>query len=241
MYSEKEGLLPSFSHIYYMHTVKFIKPNRKIDRVFLHCSASPRPEHGDVEVIRSWHQQRGWSDIGYHYFIPFSGELQSGRSLAKSPAAQKGHNTGTIAICLHGLFKHNFTLNQFETLQKLGKQIDLAYDGKVTFHGHCEVSPKTCPVFDYKAVLNLDNLGRIVGLKRPKILDMFDMGVDVMNLQNRLNIFLKEHINEDTQLEVDGVFGQNTAQAILLFQFANIITPDGVAGPETLLLLPTIE
>jgi len=220
----------------------FIKPKRDINRVFLHCSASPNPAHGDVEIIRAWHHQRGWNDIGYHYFIPFEGELQIGRNIEHSPAAQKGHNTGTIAICLHGLYKHNFTLNQYDTLQTICKQINKAYDDKVTFHGHCEVSNKACPVFDYKSVLELDPAGHIVGLTRPKLLDMFDSGVDVMNLQRRLNVFLKHHFdNPDVGLNIDGVFGQNTAQSVLLFQFANVITPDGVAGPQTLLLLPTLE
>jgi len=228
-----------------MQQINFKKPKRQIDRVFIHCSASPNPNHGDVEIIRAWHHQRGWNDIGYHYFIPFGGELQIGRSLEKTPATQKGYNTGTIAICLHGLYKHNFTLNQYETLQKLCKKIHLAYDGNITFHGHCEVSSKACPVFDYKSVLELDPSGYIIGLERPKLLDMFDIGVDVMNLQRRLNVFLKQppqrFVNNDAELDVDGVFGQNTAQAVLIFQFANVITPDGVAGPETLLLLPTLD
>lgn len=220
----------------------FVKPKREIDRVFLHCSASPNPEHGDVEIIRAWHHQRGWNDIGYHYFIPFGGALQIGRNIEKTPAAQQGHNTGTIAICLHGLYKHNFTLNQYETLQTLCKQINSAYDGKVTFHGHCEVSNKACPVFDYKAVLELDPSGHIVGLERVKVLDIFDSGVEVMNLQRRLNVFLKQHFeNSEVGIDVDGVFGQDTAQAVLMFQFTHVITPDGVAGPQTLLLLPTLE
>jgi peptidoglycan hydrolase-like protein with peptidoglycan-binding domain len=55
-------------------------------------------------------------------------------------------------------------------------------------------------------------------------------------------VFLKQHFgNNDMGLDVDGVFGQNTAQAILMFQFTHVITPDGVAGPQTLLLLPTLE
>ena len=64
--------------------ITFKKLKRDVDRVFLHCSASPNPEHGDVEVIRAWHRQRGWSDIGYHYFIPFDGELQIGRYIEKT-------------------------------------------------------------------------------------------------------------------------------------------------------------
>ena len=185
------------------------------------------------------YNQLAYADRIEDFPIAFCQDLA--RLLAKkTPAAQKGHNTGTIAICLHGLHKHNFTLNQYETLQNICKKINSVYD-EVTFHGHCEVSAKACPVFDYKAVLELDSLGHIIGLERPKVLDMFDTGVDVMNLQRQLNIFLKYHFDVEAQLEVDGVFGQNTAQAILLFQFANVITPDGVAGPQTLLLLPTLE
>ena len=61
----------------------FTKPKRDIDRVFLHCSASSRPEHGDIEIIRDWHKRRGWNDVGYHFFIPFGGELQVGRNIEK--------------------------------------------------------------------------------------------------------------------------------------------------------------
>ena len=222
----------------------FTKPTRKIDRVFLHCSASSRPEHGNIATIRKWHQQRGWSDIGYHFFIPFHGELQVGRDLEKTPAAQKGHNTGTIAICLHGLHKHDFTFNQFETLQKLCQFINKIYNGNITFHGHCEVSAKACPVFDYKAVLNLNSSGHFPREIKSKDLDIFDTGIEVMNLQKQLNLFFKELVNKNQNsytINVDGIFGQDTAQAVLFFQMKNGLTPDGVVGARTKLLLPNID
>lgn len=134
----------------------FQKPQRNVDRVFIHCSASDNPAHDDVSVINQWHLDRGWSTIGYHYFIKKDGTLQEGRGLERTPAAQKGHNVRTIAICLHGLDIDKFTENQFDTLRELCNQIDKAYKGKVTFHGHREVNPnKTCPVFDVDEVLGL--------------------------------------------------------------------------------------
>ena len=51
-----------------MSTYKFKRPKREIDRIFLHCSATNIPSHDDVEVIRRWHKNQGWSDIGYHFF-----------------------------------------------------------------------------------------------------------------------------------------------------------------------------
>ena len=142
----------------------FTKPNREIDRVFLHCSASGNKNHDDVSVIRKWHKQRGWSDVGYHFFIKFDGTLQIGRDIERTPAAQRGHNTGTIAICLHGLKDEDFTEKQFETLRELCGDIFLELPD-VTFHGHCEVAAKACPVFDYQAVLNLDEYGEIISLE----------------------------------------------------------------------------
>ena len=132
-------------------------PSRYVDRVFIHCSASDHAHHDDVKVMRKWHLARGWSDVGYHFFIKKDGTLQEGRPLRRVPAAQGGHNSGTIAICLHGLDKDKFTCEQFKTLNKLCDDIKKVIP--VTFHGHTEVSAKTCPVFDYKKVLNLNNKG----------------------------------------------------------------------------------
>jgi len=134
----------------------FKKPNRFVNRVFLHCSASDNPKHDNVKTMTEWHLQRGFSTIGYHYFISKDGMIHTGRNIEVKPAAQEGHNTGTIAICLHGLEKDKFTQAQFQSLKSLCKQINDAYKGKITFHGHCEVSNKACPVFDYKSILGLN-------------------------------------------------------------------------------------
>lgn len=217
--------------------ISFIKPLREIDRVFIHCSASSRPEHGNVDVIKAWHLQRGWSDIGYHYFLPFSGDIQAGRSLESTPAAQGGHNMGTIAICLHGLVKSDFTYNQFDALRGFCKQITNAYSEKISFHGHCEVSEKPCPVFDYKGVLNLSDSGHLKINDKVPILDLFDTGIDVITLQKQLNIFLERY---NTSIRVDGIFGQATAQIVIFFQMEYKLTPDGIVGPKTRLTLPPI-
>ncbi len=135
----------------------FRKPQRKVNRVFIHCSASDNPDHDDISVIEKWHKERRFAGVGYHYFITKNGDVQIGRELERSPAAQRGHNKGTIAICLHGL--KDFTEDQFDALAELCSRIDAAYRHDITFHGHCEVSSKTCPVFDYKFVLDLTDRG----------------------------------------------------------------------------------
>ncbi len=125
----------------------FCKPTRKVNRVFLHCSSSDIPSHDDVEVIRAWHLNRGFDDIGYHFFIHKNGKISRGRDMEKTPASQKGHNIGTISICLHGYRIEKFTYAQFKSLKTLALEINKAYYERISFHGHCEVSSRACPIF----------------------------------------------------------------------------------------------
>lgn len=137
------------------------KPERTVYKVFLHCSASDNPKHDYPLVIEQWHRERGFSEIGYHFFIQKDGTICEGRSLEKIPAAQQGHNTGSIAICCHGLKKELFTDEQRHSLRALCMTLNRMYKGGLSFHGHCEVSAKACPVFDYKDWLKLDEWGRM--------------------------------------------------------------------------------
>lgn len=141
--------------------IKIVKPKRLVSRVFVHCSASDNPMHDGAETMEQWHLERGFDEIGYHYFINKSGDIQEGRSLEKRPAAQKGHNLATIAICLHGLELYMFTRAQRVSLKALAFTLNKLYGGGLTFHGHCEVSDKECPVFDYRDWLGLDASGRM--------------------------------------------------------------------------------
>ena len=219
----------------------FRKPARHVDRVFLHCSASDNPDHDDIDTIRHWHvNERGWSDVGYHYFIRKDGTLDAGRSLERDPAAQAGHNTGAVAVCLHGLAKESFTGAQYRALIGLAGEIDGACAGGVTVHGHCEVSPKSCPVFPYRAVLGLDRDGRMTGSptdspdlpeeppdaadNQPATLEITARGAAVGQLQRLLG-------EAGYPLKEDGLFGQATLAAVMAFQEANGLEADGVVGP----------
>lgn len=140
----------------------FERPRRRVERVFLHCSASDDVSlSGDklVETVRHWHWARGFSNVGYHFLIDKQGAVLPGRGLEKTPAAQKGRNTGTVAICVHGL--ESFSQAALDACRYLCAEINEDYDGRITFHGHCEVSPKACPVFDYNGLLSLDRFGRM--------------------------------------------------------------------------------
>ena len=121
-----------------MKNCVFQKPDRVVHRVYLHHSARDNVKHDNIDTIRDWHVKgHGWVDVGYHYFIRSDGTIEAGRSLERRPAAQRGHNSATIAICLHG--KTEFTRSQRKALVFLCAQINRAYGGEITFHGHKEV------------------------------------------------------------------------------------------------------
>jgi len=223
--------------------MQFEKPDREVDRVFIHCSATDHPNHDSVEVMRRWHvDDNGWSDVGYHVFIRKDGVAEAGRPLERTPAAQAGNNTGTIAICLHGLEESKFTKAQFETLIDLSRRILAAYEGGVTFHGHNEVAAKDCPVFDYRAVLGLDANGEMVfepsaepatsdeaeavSTAAEPLLRVTARGPAVRRMQERLK-------QAGHDLGVDGIFGHGTLAALKAFQKAKGLTADGIVGPRT--------
>ena len=139
-------------------------PRRPVTRIFLHCSATDargRDYQGAalVDTVRGWHLARGWSDVGYHMLIDAAGTISPGRDLERTPAAQRGHNTGSVAIMVHGLGA--FTEPALSACAMLCQAINSAHGGAVTFHGHCEVAAKRCPVFDYRSLLALAADGRM--------------------------------------------------------------------------------
>jgi hypothetical protein len=138
------------------------KTKRPVTRVFVHCSADNHPKNDNAETMEAWHKARGWSGIGYHLFISMDGRIQHGRDLEKIPAAQEGNNTGTIAICMHGLYVKDFTQAQRESMIRLAAMIDAVYGPGLTYHGHIEVANKACPVYDFRTLLGLDQFGRRV-------------------------------------------------------------------------------
>lgn len=126
---------------------------RIINSVIIHCSGSDNVRHDNIEVIRQWHLERGFDNVGYHYFINGLGQIQKGRDLSTVGAHCYGHNRLSIGICLHG--EHDFKQSQFESLLKLLSELcdkfKISKD-RVFPHNHFNKN-KTCPNFDVTEVL----------------------------------------------------------------------------------------
>ena len=129
---------------------------RQIDKIIIHCSATPTDMDITASDIRDWHIDRGWSDIGYHYVIRRDGTLEDGRPIAQAGAHTKGQNSNSIGICLiGGADGFDYTLDQMDVLVDLVETLEEAYTS-ATVHGHNEFSSKACPQFDVQAFFTED-------------------------------------------------------------------------------------
>lgn len=126
---------------------------RKIDEIILHCTATPEGREVTVAEIDSWHRQRGFDGIGYHYIVHLDGTVEAGRPLAEVGAHCKGHNSRSIGIAYVGGCdragnpKDTRTDAQRKSLRLIVSHFLDYYPG-ATVHGHREFADKACPCFD---------------------------------------------------------------------------------------------
>ena len=137
---------------------------RAINKIILHCTATPEGRHTTVNDIRLWHKAQGWSDIGYHYVVYLDGSVHPGRPIEVSGAHVKGLNKNSIGVVyVGGIDAINFkakdtrTPEQKEALECLLNELMGTYNG-ATLHGHNEFAAKACPSFDvqkeYKHIID---------------------------------------------------------------------------------------
>lgn len=126
---------------------------REIDKIIIHCSATPPSMDIGAATIDKWHKDRGWSQIGYHFVIRRDGAIEDGRDIKITGAHVAGNNTGSIGICLIGgvdkamTAEDNFTDEQWKALRNLLRILKADFK-RATIHGHNEFdSGKACPSF----------------------------------------------------------------------------------------------
>ena len=103
---------------------------RKIDKIIIHCSATPKHKDFSAETIRDWHVKgNGWDDIGYHYVVRLDGSLEYGRPVQVPGAHCKGENKSSIVDLLKVLKK---------------------FHPEAKIYGHRDFSTKACPSYDAK-------------------------------------------------------------------------------------------
>ena len=132
---------------------------RSINKIIIHCAATPEGKDYTVEQIRQWHttpkpKGNGWRDIGYHFVIYRDGSVHPGRPIEQIGAHTSGYNANSIGICYIGgcakdgkTPKDTRTEAQRSALVKLVAELRAKFSG-ATVHGHNEFANKACPSFN---------------------------------------------------------------------------------------------
>lgn len=131
---------------------------RTINKIIIHCTDTPEGREVTVEEIRRWHvEERGWSDIGYHFVIELDGSVKIGRPIKRSGAHTKGQNSKSVGIAYVGGAnnKDTRTKQQRQSLINLITTLNEVYpETKNNVFGHKDFSNKFCPSFDAKNEYN---------------------------------------------------------------------------------------
>lgn len=131
---------------------------RDITHIVVHCSATPPSLDIGTDEIRRWHtEERGWTDIGYHFVCRRDGTIEEGRPLKRPGAHVKGHNHSSIGICWVGGIsssqkaEDNRTADQSVALYKKIRELKEEYpQAEVLGHRDFPGVRKACPCFDVR-------------------------------------------------------------------------------------------
>lgn len=133
---------------------------RQINKIIIHCSATPEGRHVTVREIDRWHKDRGFDRIGYHYVIYLDGTIHRGRPDSIPGAHTAGHNSKSIGVCYIGgvdkqmRAKDTRTPAQLIAIRELIKSLKRTFPN-ATIHGHNEFAAKDCPSFDVQKEFEL--------------------------------------------------------------------------------------
>ena len=121
---------------------------REITRVVVHHAGATTT----TAAMRRHHiEDRGWSDIGYHYVVEECGKVRLGRPVHRQGAHVVGHNRDTIGVCVAVDARHPVTFRTMGTLVRL--IADLVHQYRLTasdVFGHGELAATQCPGLDIK-------------------------------------------------------------------------------------------
>ena len=115
------------------------------------CTADYRPE----DLIRD-HEARGWSAVGYHFFIRKNGQIYQFRRTDEKGAHCRGRNAQSIGIAYEGGLDDDaepadtMTNLQIDSMRVLIKALARQFPN-IVVRGHRDFNPaKACPCFDAK-------------------------------------------------------------------------------------------
>jgi N-acetylmuramoyl-L-alanine amidase len=151
--------------------LSFNRPLRSIDPakvryVVIHHTANANPHWGVRECHKSHQKDRGWSGIGYHYFIEQSGDVFEGRADVDRDyigAHVAGYNSVSVGICLDGNYDTQVpTEKNLDILAQVTAMMLNRYKLEVSaIRYHSDLADKSCPGKNFPS--RADFARRVIG------------------------------------------------------------------------------
>ena len=130
-------------------------PAESVSYIIIHCSATRETQDYTPEQLKHDHMQRGFIDVGYHYYIRKDGSVTQHRHLNEVGAHCRPFNRCSIGVCYEGGLDANGKPKDTRTISQRGTLAGLLLELKRRFpkaviRGHNEMpgaTPKACPCF----------------------------------------------------------------------------------------------
>ena len=132
----------------------FMSPD-SVSYLIIHCSATREDRDYTPEQLKHDHLQRGFIDVGYHFYIRKDGSVTQHRRLNEVGAHCRPFNRCSIGVCYEGGLDANGKPKDTRTLKQRATLIGLLLDlhrkfPNAVIRGHNEMPgavPKACPVY----------------------------------------------------------------------------------------------
>ena len=200
----------------------------KTERIILHHAAASQCSVDDID---RWHKQKGYSCIGYHFFIKKNGTIYRGRQENAVGAHAYQNNYNSVGVCFEGDFEKEYMTDaQVESAKELVAYLKNKYNiSKV--QKHKDVNNTSCPGknFRFDEIVNstVNTVTTSVEIKN-------EVKGNVATIQSTLNS------RYNTSIAVDNIYGKETKKALvkalqteLNRQYAKGLTADGIFGNLT--------
>ena len=130
-------------------------PADSVSYIIIHCTATRETQDYTPEQLKHDHLQRGFIDVGYHFYIRKDGTVTQHRRLNEVGAHCRPFNRCSIGVCYEGGLDANGKPKDTRTLKQRASLIALVLDlhrqfPNAVIRGHCEMPgaiPKLCPNF----------------------------------------------------------------------------------------------
>lgn len=115
-----------------------------------------------VQDVHRWHRNKGWSGIGYHFFVRKNGSVYRGRPENTVGAHASGSNSDSVGVCFEGAY---MTETMPAAQKTAGKELIAYLKGQYGIskvQAHRDVCATSCPGANFPFAEIIGGSGNVV-------------------------------------------------------------------------------